>query len=515
MTTTAGSGTLTNPRIGDGDASVYYYNYTGTQTKLDYTYSGNGVITTTTFYRECNSNVGSTPGSGVFTRVDVTPSSADLQNYRNWYTYYRTRSLTMRSAASLAFQPINDRYRVGFSTIINQYVNGTGFLDVSDFNAGQKSSFYTALFGANPNNSTPLRGALSKAGKYFAKKGTLSGGGAQTYDPVQYSCQRNFAILTTDGYWNNNDETSSYGPLGLYGTNVGQQDGQPTARPLFDGDASILQSRTSNLQQSSIITPGAAADQHQHAADADAHYTGATAAEHQHPAAVVDHRAVEFVDQHSASQHRAIAAAEPGQRQLDRRLDQRDPVHLEQQYAVPLCLERICQCRRHLHKGRCGHEHEKQHHLERPGTRLPVHGMDAGSRCHDDLHGGEPIDRTDQLHTAHGDPVQRVAAPHRYADQRHVVHDFGDGGLRLHGVVDTSQRRVLHGRESVDKKSPYTVGTAVQCSTRACGLGAMDQRGDRRHMQHIVDDQLPVHAVVDACQFGVLHGGEPVDKESL
>ena len=131
----------------------------------------------------------------------------------------------------------------------------TGFLDVSDFNAGQKSSFYTALFGANPNNSTPLRGALSKAGKYFAKKGTLSGGGAQTYDPVQYSCQRNFAILTTDGYWNNNDETSSYGPLGLYGTNVGQQDGQPTARPLFDGDASILQSRTSSLQQSSIINP--------------------------------------------------------------------------------------------------------------------------------------------------------------------------------------------------------------------------------------------------------------------
>ncbi len=37
------------------------------------------------------------------------------QNYRNWYTYYRTRMLTMRSAASQAFKGIDDKYRVGFS----------------------------------------------------------------------------------------------------------------------------------------------------------------------------------------------------------------------------------------------------------------------------------------------------------------------------------------------------------------------------------------------------------------
>ncbi len=403
VTSTAGSGTLTNPRIGDGDASVYYYNYTGAQTKLDYTYSGSGVITTTTFYRECNSNVGSTPGSGVFTRVDVTPSSADLQNYRNWYTYYRTRSLTMRSAASLAFQPINDRYRVGFSTIINQYVNGTGFLDVSDFNAGQKSSFYTALFGANPNNSTPLRGALSKAGKYFAKKGTLSGGGAQTYDPVQYSCQRNFAILTTDGYWNNNDETSSYGPLGLYGTNVGQQDGQPTARPLFDGDASILQSRTSNLQQSSIITPA----QPQTSTSTLQTRTLVTPAQPQQSTSTLQQWSITAQWSSSTS----TLQVNTGQLQQQNRVSGNWTGVWTN---VTQCTwNSNTQCRyvwsgfvnadRHLHKGRRGHEHEKQHHLERPGTRLPVHGMDAGSRRHDDLHGGEPIDRTDQLHTAHGD----------------------------------------------------------------------------------------------------------------
>ncbi len=254
VTSTAGSGTLTNPRIGDGDSSTYYYTYSGSEPKLSYVYTSNGLDTTTLFYRECNSTVGSTPGSGVFTRVNVTASSADLQKYRNWYTYYRTRSLMMRSAASLAFKPIGDRYRVGFSTISTASVNGTNFLDVAEFTAAQKSSFYSALFGADPGGRTPLRGALSKAGKYFAKQGKLTNGSAQTYDPIQYACQRNFAILTTDGYWNTQDETSTYGPLGLYGTNVGQQDGVGTPRPLNDGASGAMQARTSNLQKRSITT---------------------------------------------------------------------------------------------------------------------------------------------------------------------------------------------------------------------------------------------------------------------
>ena len=41
-----------------------YYNYTGTQTKLNWTYNSSGsVVTSTTFYTQCQSNVGSSPGS--------------------------------------------------------------------------------------------------------------------------------------------------------------------------------------------------------------------------------------------------------------------------------------------------------------------------------------------------------------------------------------------------------------------------------------------------------------------
>ena len=261
-----GSGTLTTPRIGDGDNRPFYYTYSGSQPRLGFTYNSSGVIDTTTFYTECFSNVGSTPGSSVFARVVMTPSSTDIQNYRNWNTYYRTRMLTMQSAASLAFRPIGDRFRVGFSTISKTTVSGSMFLDVADFNASHKALFYTELFGSPPSGYTPLRGALSKAGKYFAKRATRSDGGAQTYDPMQYSCQRNVAILTTDGYWNIGDGNStydpgeeipgsgsnSYGPDRLDNTDVGQQDGGATPRPMRDSGSTTVSARTSDLQQRTI-----------------------------------------------------------------------------------------------------------------------------------------------------------------------------------------------------------------------------------------------------------------------
>lgn len=256
VTEVQGSGTFN--RIGTGDNRPYYYTYGGSETALGYTYNSSGLITSTTFYQQCNSNVGSTPGSTVFTRVTVTPATV-TQNYRNWATYYRTRLLMAKAATSLAFRTIGDRFRVGFTTISSTRVSGSNFLDVADFDTGHKGSFYTDLFGATApaGNYTPLRGALAKAGKYYAFKGTRADGTDQTYDPVQFSCQKNFAILTTDGYWNTEDEvtgsgSSSYGPDRLDRTDVGQQDGAGTPRPMLDGATSVQQTRTSALQQRTV-----------------------------------------------------------------------------------------------------------------------------------------------------------------------------------------------------------------------------------------------------------------------
>lgn len=209
-----------------------YYTYSGTQPQMSYGYTG-ATLKKDTFYNECNSTIapGST-GYGVFTPVIVTPDSPDAERYWLWNKYYSTRMAMMQTSMSLAFKDIDDRFRVGFTTILKKDVSPDArMLNVSDFNAPQKKSFYDDLFAAKPTNSTPLRGALQKAGRYYAKM--MPG---QDYDPVQYSCQKNFLILSTDGYWNTGDEATDYGPYTIDGSaNVGNQDGLGTPRPLFEG----------------------------------------------------------------------------------------------------------------------------------------------------------------------------------------------------------------------------------------------------------------------------------------
>lgn len=214
--------------------SRYYYKYTGSQPKMGWKFTATGSVKTTTFYLECNSAVGSTPGSSVFTKVTMTSSSTDAQNYANWYSYYRTRMLMMKTAVGMAFKDLDDKYRIGFTTIHKSLPP----LDVADFNATQKGKFYDELYKANPGSSTPLRGALSRAGQYYAMKAP-----SQSTDPVQYSCQKNYTLLSTDGYWNTGSEVTGSGASSNFSayklnntTSVGQQDGGGTPRPYFDGE---------------------------------------------------------------------------------------------------------------------------------------------------------------------------------------------------------------------------------------------------------------------------------------
>ncbi len=207
-----------------------YYTYSGSQPPLAYTYQSNGnVITGTTFYTECNSSEGTKPS--IFTKHTVTSASPESTNFANWYTYYRTRMLAMKTSAGLAFKTINDNYRVGYTT--HSYTgtdsNNNSFLKINDFaflstGAGQKNTWYSKLYKAGASGGTPLRTALSKVGRMYAGK-LLTG----SNDPVQYSCQQNFAILATDGYWNGDDGYKTDGS-----TAVGNQDGGDTLPPMRD-----------------------------------------------------------------------------------------------------------------------------------------------------------------------------------------------------------------------------------------------------------------------------------------
>ena len=217
---------------GDTPQAAYYYVYSGTALPMSYTYTSSGVVTTTQFYKDCNVNSSSnTAQKAKWTKKTVSATSGpggtdERTNFANWYSFYRTRMQSMKTAAGLAFNAIDAKYRVGFVTI-SHADGGSGsnqFLPVQDFDVTQKSNWYSDFYGVSPNNSTPLRAALSWVGKMYSGKNNAAG------DPVQYSCQQNFTILSTDGYWN--------GDAGYKVDNsaIGNQDGGATARPMYDGN---------------------------------------------------------------------------------------------------------------------------------------------------------------------------------------------------------------------------------------------------------------------------------------
>ncbi len=202
VTDSAGSGnrsswTITSTAPGPGQ---FYYTYSGSQTAMNWTYTNGAVDKTTDFYKECATSTSNS--SSVFTKVAVTASSAEATNYANWYSYYRKRYLLMRTAMGRAVRPLDDKYRLGFMTINQRAM--ANITPVDDFNTTNKDTFYGKLYGASANGSTPLLEALSTAGLYFARKVS---GQTQATDPMQYACQRNFALLTTDGYWNGSNGT--------------------------------------------------------------------------------------------------------------------------------------------------------------------------------------------------------------------------------------------------------------------------------------------------------------------
>lgn len=154
----------------------------------------------------------------------------EMTNFANWWAYYRTRLQAMKSATGHAFISVDSRFRVGFITItpeVSASVDPNQFLKISDFDKTQKDAWFTKLYkqDAPGGGGTPLREALSRVGRYYANvtDGINKG---MSDDPIQYSCQQNFAILTTDGYWTNNAGDQ------LDGTSIGDHDSDSKTAPL-------------------------------------------------------------------------------------------------------------------------------------------------------------------------------------------------------------------------------------------------------------------------------------------
>jgi type IV pilus assembly protein PilY1 len=143
----------------------------------------------------------------------------EMTNFANWFAYYRTRMMMAKTSIGRAFLTLGSDFRIGYMTI---NFSTSRYVAVNDFTTtpgGQKQTWFNRLYATSPSGSTPLRGALARAGRYY---GNQNPGGNMGASPILLACQPSYTILTTDGYWN---DSSSVAVQMNGSTLVGDQDG--------------------------------------------------------------------------------------------------------------------------------------------------------------------------------------------------------------------------------------------------------------------------------------------------
>ncbi len=143
--------------------------------------------------------------------------TAEMQNFANWYAYYRKRDLMLSSAAGQVFPQIKG-LRGG-----TVFFNNNQRVTMYDLGATSDSANVRTMLGnfySNPSTGgTPMRVTLDYIGQEFTRAGV-----------IQYACQRNNAFIVTDGYAN----TGSTTPLSY------SQSTWITARPFTTTTAGTL-----------------------------------------------------------------------------------------------------------------------------------------------------------------------------------------------------------------------------------------------------------------------------------
>ncbi len=197
----------------------------------------------------------------------LVPGTALEQSFANWYTYHRTRMALTKSGIGLAFNTLNDNFRVGLinanpltragvedKPAVGAAVDPQYYVPLAPFTSAQRSDWYAKLKAQPIGGASPMREALARVGRHFANKHDgintgMDGDPARatpTADPT--ACQQNFTIMTTDGHWNKHSET--VGPVDLAGVLVGQRDGDKTDvsgdtyYPIWDGGATGTRTTT-------------------------------------------------------------------------------------------------------------------------------------------------------------------------------------------------------------------------------------------------------------------------------
>lgn len=157
-------------------------------------------------YDYANQFVATVSGFGVNTVMTADQKT----NFANWYTYYRKREYVMKAA--LLSLVSGSSQRLGLATLHRN--NSVGF-PVEDVTAGtNRADLMAQISSIGSSGNTPLRTKLEQVGEYF--KGTTvtalstSLFGSTKPTPILNeasggSCQQNFSVVMSDGYWNGSE----------------------------------------------------------------------------------------------------------------------------------------------------------------------------------------------------------------------------------------------------------------------------------------------------------------------
>ncbi len=122
----------------------------------------------------------------------------EIQNFANWFQYYRSRELVSKAAIGSVVADLQD-IRVGYETINRR--SAEPIADMNDYYwEGDKRELLDTIYNVNSSGGTPLRRALNDAGTILGC--THGSKPCPALPEPEGVCQQNFTLLFSDGYWN-------------------------------------------------------------------------------------------------------------------------------------------------------------------------------------------------------------------------------------------------------------------------------------------------------------------------
>ena len=213
-----------------------------------------GASTVSTSFVQLGPETTAVPGSRT--------NSAEATNIATWYSFHRTRMKAAKAGASAAFIGLGSGYRVGFDTLnrngnTNTVIQSPIPVDSNSglFEGGNKKTWYDLLLSQTANGYTPLRSALKRTGDYYSTAAPWTDGTGTS----EQSCRASYAMLTTDGFWNQDDNFSIGGDIDGDGwsntlADVAAYYWQTDLRPALDNNVPTNVKDPANWQHMSMFS---------------------------------------------------------------------------------------------------------------------------------------------------------------------------------------------------------------------------------------------------------------------